>query len=84
MIFAWFNPSKFILKERNDSNKRKNFVNVLYGFIVSLSKHPISKEQRDSLTNYLISEIIIRSDGYLILNDLSSKLFLSILNKYPP
>lgn len=81
-IFIEFNRSEIVLKEKKKTNKRLNLMKILCVFISELSKQSISKEQQESLISYLISRIACRSDGYLILSEISFVVSSLIIDKY--
>ncbi|GAB4312689.1 MAG: tetratricopeptide repeat protein [Methanobacteriaceae archaeon] len=81
-VFIPFNEADTLARDEEKDKQRVILALILYGFINQLSKQSITKEQRESLTNYLISKIGCRSDGYIVLSYLSSLLVDSITNKF--
>lgn len=69
------------LSETDKMNRQLSLIKVSCSFVYKLSEQSISKEQRDSLTSYLISKIACRSDGHEIMYGISCLLVGSIKNR---
>jgi hypothetical protein len=77
-----FNNAEVILKKLDEIKITAGLVGVLEKFISKLSENSISKQNYESLINYLLFKIACRTDGYIILEDLAFEISNPIINRY--